>query len=511
MIKHYLNEALAACEKLLPQPPSDEQPTGAPPSTPEPPQFGQEWMQACQTVANILTSMGFVQEAYPWRSMALDQTPNSAKFYAASGWACSQCEDWEQAIYFCQRTLECEPDSATAHRQLAKVYHRMGDADAELETLNALLAKRPDKAEAEGHHKLGQVLRGRDQTSEAIACYQRAIEQDNQYEKAYYALGDLLSQQGNQAQTVELFAQMVQQLPEAAMAHYRLGKAYRQTQQLERAVESFRAAIALNPQLQWPYMGLANTQIQRSLFDEAIATCRSFIEAVKPLEQKKDTAWAYSLMGNAHAKKGERALAAMAHQEAFALSGWSLAAERDYQFKQSWFGQHISEWTEYFAPLNELLGMRHSLQALALGAQDDGSLLWLVDNLLKEPDDRLICLSDRISEQFQQNRAKLPNPDKVVLQTENISAQLEALPDESFDLAYIQSDCKQADYLQSVSTYLWKSLKPSGLMCFKSYRWQHPSDPSQSSKIGIDAFIASIEGDVEILCRSHQVILKKGR
>lgn len=521
MIKQYLDEALSTCETLLPsQPPTppDIASASTPTSSEPPVQIEQEWMEACQTVANILTSMGFIQEAYPWRSMAFDPVPNSAKFYAESGRVCSQCEAWEQAIYFCQRTLEYDPDNAAVHRQLAQVYYRIGDRTAETQTLDHLLAQRPEAATAEGHYQLGQVLRGQDQLSKAIACYQRAIEQDGQYADAYYALGDLWTQQGNQAQTVELFQQMVEQLPETAQAHYRLGRAYRQTQQPEQAIAAFRAAIRLDPHLHWAYMGLLNILMQRRLWDEAIATCESVItaaeleaaelEAAEPSEIK-NIAWAYCFMGNARAKKGDRRLATRAHQSAFALRGWPQAAERDYQFGLNWFSENIPVWAEYIAPMNELSMLRHPLKMLSLGDQDDSSLLWLMDTVLIEPDDQLTCLTDRASDSLQQNRAKLSQPDKLVIQEGDTQTRLEALLEETFDWVYVQSDRKQADYLQSVSIHLWRSLKVSGLMCFKDYYWQHPGDPSKSSKVGIDAFIAAVGDRAEVLCRSHQAILRK--
>ena len=522
-MKQYLNEAIAHCEKLLEaQPTSRDRPDEQTPIAVIPTkqqaqlnltaadgasQSEQSWMQACQTVANILTSMGFIQEAYPWRSMALDPTPDSAKFYAESGRVCSQCEDWDRAIYFCQRTLEYDPDNAAVHCQLAKVYHHIGDRTAETNTLNDLLAKRPDRADAEGHYQLGQILRGQGQAEAAIVCYQRAIEQNKQYEPAYYALGDLWVQQGKPTLTVELFKQLVQQLPKTAQARYRLGRAYKQTQQFELAIEAFKAAISIDPQLHWAYMGSINILMQSSRFDEVIATCQGVIQAAK--QDNRDVAWAYCFMGNAHARKGENALATRAHQQAFVLRGWRQASERDYQFKLTWFSENISIWSKYLEPLNRLIALRHPLRMLSLGTEDGSSLLWLTDNILTASEDRLLCLSDRISSQFQNNREKLFEADKLVLQTNNISAQIEDIEPKTLDFAYIQSDRKQADYLQSVSPRLWKAIKPEGLMCFKDYQWQHPNDPTQSSKVGIDTFIASVRDEVEVLCRSHQVILRK--
>jgi len=80
---------------------------------------------------------------------------------------------------------------------------------------------------------------------------------------------------------------------------------------------------------------------------------------------------------------------------------------------------------------------------------------------------------------------------------------------EAFEIIYIQSDEKQGDYIKAIATQAWPLLKPSGLMIFKDYQWRHPQDPDQASRVGIDAFIASVTDEVEILNQSHQLILKK--
>ncbi|MGC1305935.1 MAG: tetratricopeptide repeat protein [Phormidesmis sp.] len=493
MMKQYLNEALATCETLL-RPQQSEQP-----QQPE-----QPWTEACHTVGNILTSMGFIEEAYPWRSMAFDLVPNSAKFYAESGRVCSQCEDWDRAIYFCQRTLEYEPDSAAAHRRLAKVYARLGDRTAESQTLYSLLSRCPDKADAAGHHQLGQVLRALNQSQAAIDCYQRAIAQDASYAAAYYALGDVWSQQGQQAQTVELFERLVAQLPEEAIAQYRLGRAYRQTQQTDRALAAFRRALDLDNRLHWAYMGLLNTLMQQRQWDQVIAACQQMVETVEEFP------FAYCFMGNALAKKGALKQAARSHQRSFALRGWPQPTERDDRFGYTWFSENIPVWEQQLAALNQSPGGRSPIHALAVGTQDGSGLLWLMDTVLNQPEDRLTCIGEGMSEPLQRSLAQRPYGNRLMLKTEAIAPQLAALPQNAFDLAYIQSDCKQADYLQSVSAQIWTALKMSGLMFFKDYHWRH-LDPSQSAQVGIDAFIASVSDCAQVLCRSHQVILKKGR
>jgi len=266
-----LTEALATCETLLPL--SDAPAPALEDNRPH----SISWTEACQTVGNILTSMGFVVEAFPWRSMALDLTPDITQFYAESGRIYGECEVWDRAIYYWQRTLENKPDDLSVRQRLAKAYNQIGDYRSESKVINEVLEIRPDAATADGHLQLGWVMQKQGQIEQAKLCFQRAIEQNDSLSAAYYALGDLLLRQGQKEKAIELFEQFVEQLatedPEKAMAHYRLGRAYRQAQQFEQAVTHFRLALEINDHLHWAYMGLMNVLMQLGQWDEVIKTC----------------------------------------------------------------------------------------------------------------------------------------------------------------------------------------------------------------------------------------------
>ena len=75
MLTQHLTEALANCEALALQSEPAENLVI----------IDREWMDACQTVSNILVGMGLVEESCRWQTMALDPSPDVAKVYAHSG------------------------------------------------------------------------------------------------------------------------------------------------------------------------------------------------------------------------------------------------------------------------------------------------------------------------------------------------------------------------------------------------------------------------------------------
>lgn len=501
----YLDDAVTTCENLLTSEVSSDAR-----------ELAISWAEACQSVGNILTSMGFVEEAYPWRSMAFDPAPNSAKFYAASGRAYCQCELWDQAIYFCQKTLEHQPNNVSVRQRLAKVYHQLGEHRKESEVLDELLNLHPKGASAEGHYHLGQVLSAQGKRQAAINAYKRAIYQDAEYVAAYYALGEIWSQEGRWQTSVELFEKLIERCPEVAMAHYQKGRAHRLGQQTEAAISCFRQALKLDPELHWAYMGLLNTLMQMQRWDEVLQICQGITHFGEKFP------WLYCFMGNAFANKGESQQAASCHQQAFAFKGWQRCADQGYEFERTWFSENIELWQSCLSTCEgrfdesvaaASLGERTPIQALSLGSGDDSILLWLADQVLTKEADRLTCITSGVSEQLEKNLTKCLQPEKIVLSAGDLPTQLSAMVDklapQTFDLIVIQSDRKEADFLQAIATSIWPHLSTGGILFFKDYQWQHPSNPSQSSKPGIDAFIASVAGELIVLHQAHQVILKK--
>ncbi len=498
MIQH-LDEAVSTCESLLTESQLDVE-TDPPPDDRA---LAIAWAEACQSVGNVLTSMGFVEEAYPWRSMAFDAAPNNAKFYSASGRAYCQCKLWDRAVYFCQKSLEYHPDNVSARQRLAKAYSELGERRKESEVVNELLTLDASGATAEKHCMMGQLFAMQGNRAAAVECYERAIAQDAEYAAAYYTLGEIWSQQGLWEKSVALFETLIERSPKAAMAHYQMGRAYRLGQQSEAAIACFRQALKLDPELHWAYMGLLNTLMQMQRWDEVIQIC----EGITHFAEKFP--WLYCFMGNAFAHKEDFQQAAQCHQQAFALKGWQTCADQNYLFVRTWFSENIELWQDYLKPLTEHVADRSPAQILSLGSSDDSILLWLADEILRQSDDRLICITPWVSEQLEQNLAKLLRPEKIVLDVGNLQEKMAALSQQTFDVIVIQSDCKNAGYVRSLATSVWDRLQVGGILFFKDYQWQHPTEPSQSSKHGIDGFMASVVDQIQVLHHAHQVILKK--
>ena len=73
---------------------------------------------------------------------------------------------------------------------------------------------------------LGNILQDQGKLEEATFMYNKAIEVDDKYYKAYYNLGNIYLNDGRPNMAVEEYKKVIKIKPEYAYAHYNLGCAY---------------------------------------------------------------------------------------------------------------------------------------------------------------------------------------------------------------------------------------------------------------------------------------------
>ena len=73
---------------------------------------------------------------------------------------------------------------------------------------------------------IGNILQDKGKLNEAEFMYQKAINIDNKYYKAYYNLGNIYLQTGKTNMAIEEYKKVIKIKPEYPYAHYNLGCAY---------------------------------------------------------------------------------------------------------------------------------------------------------------------------------------------------------------------------------------------------------------------------------------------
>jgi serine/threonine protein kinase/lipoprotein NlpI len=217
-------------------------------------------------------------------------------------------EYWEQgkkeeAVQAFKQAIAMEPNTVSAHSNLAAVYAEQGqyeDALAELQT-----ALRIDPEYAKAYNNLGVIYHQQHKYTEALAAFQKAVILDpdsRQHLKnlanIYYEKGDLASAatiyekivaQGNEelvilkrlgiiyyrlkkfADAVRTYATLAKLCPQDAEVLEKLGAMYYANHQVEEAIKILHNAIKLNPELQDANNNLGVIYFSQGKNDEALA------------------------------------------------------------------------------------------------------------------------------------------------------------------------------------------------------------------------------------------------
>ncbi len=156
-------------------------------------------------------------EAHYRESLAIEPQPS---IYNDLGFVLERQGMSFEAVDMYRKSLELDPESTTAHYNLAASLARSGEfAEAEVH-FRSVLEKEPS---TQAYTGLGIALQQQGKTDEAIARFNDAITEDSNNAAAYDQLGTILVQQGKLEEAVSIYQNLISNVPSAA-AHEELAQ-----------------------------------------------------------------------------------------------------------------------------------------------------------------------------------------------------------------------------------------------------------------------------------------------
>jgi len=145
----------------------------------------------------------------------------------------------------CREILSVDAGHAQTLHLLGLIEHQRGRSADAIEHLCMAIAR--DGRDPAFHHNLGNVLRACDRTTEAIACYERALTLAPASVDTLYNLGNTWQDLGQPERAIAYFEKALRIRPDAVELHSNLGTALQELGRLEEATACYRRALALRP------------------------------------------------------------------------------------------------------------------------------------------------------------------------------------------------------------------------------------------------------------------------
>jgi predicted O-methyltransferase YrrM len=196
------------------------------------------------------------------------------------------------------------------------------------------------------------------------------------------------------------------------------------------------------------------------------------------------------------------------------ISRW----EEGKTFSTDWAGHHFFLWSEL------LQEQRHRpVRILEIGSWEGRSALYFLNYL---PKSRIACidpfsgsvehhndpyfaeLARKSESQFDANLKGFGDRVEKIKGTSTDMLPELGISGRRFDIAYIDGSHMAADVYRDAAL-TWTMIEPGGIVIFDDYGWDLMEAERERPKLGVDAFLKTIEGEYRELHRSWQIAIQR--
>ena len=229
--------------------------------------------------------------------------------YYSNGKTYFNREEYDQAIFECQKAVEIDQNFKGAHRLIGEAYLKLRDLekaeksardalniDQNYELANELLEKIKQK-----HKEDGDSYQNRDAYAEALRSYQQAIRIDKKYKEAYKGCGFVYWNMQEYSEAITAYRQAINIDDRYRPAHNNLGIVYLEIGEYDNAVNSLKRAIEIKPDCPKTYHNLARTYFKMENLQDANETV---LEALRLDANNQQTLKLRKNIQDAHLRQG---------------------------------------------------------------------------------------------------------------------------------------------------------------------------------------------------------------
>ncbi|NOY59781.1 MAG: tetratricopeptide repeat protein [Calditrichaeota bacterium] len=241
---------------------------------------------------NIAWSTGYehtknklYREAIPyfWKVVKLDTIKRFPDLYTFLGDCYIKLNKPDSAMIVYRMGTEKYPQKSHYHRSLAWLLAGKQQASEAIEEYKKAIAI--DSTNVSDYKALGNLLVSENRNDEAIEVYQKILKMEPKNAEAQKVYAQLLGTTGDQDAVIEAQEKALKMDPENTDLMYTLGETYFKLSEFQKTIEKFNLYLKLKPNdtFALEYLGKAQQNLEQ--YHEAIATYEKII-AIKPDSKK---------------------------------------------------------------------------------------------------------------------------------------------------------------------------------------------------------------------------------
>ena len=175
--------------------------------------------------------------------------------------------DYNGAIDLLQQSIETDPSGRESYRTLAKLYHKLGMANEEVQTYADWTAQHPN--DATPHYEQARAYLALGMNSDAFNELQQFQQLSADDLNSYSMSASMYRQLGLRAEEGQALQAWAAEVPNSIDARAALAQYYRSTGNREAALAEYQVVAQLTPQNADAHRNLANVYRQLQRYDDA--------------------------------------------------------------------------------------------------------------------------------------------------------------------------------------------------------------------------------------------------
>jgi predicted O-linked N-acetylglucosamine transferase (SPINDLY family) len=175
----------------------------------------------------------------------------------------------------------------------------------------AAIQQKPDYAEV--FNNMGMAFKGQNRLDEALVCYQKALEINPDYATACNNLANVFMEKGKLNDAESFYQKALEARPDFPEAYNNLGNVLKEQGRLDEAIRNYHNALSVRPNYPEAYNNLGNAYQEKNALADAI---RVYQQALRFDQNNYKT---YSNLGNAYQKDGQLHQALSCYRKALEL------------------------------------------------------------------------------------------------------------------------------------------------------------------------------------------------
>jgi tetratricopeptide (TPR) repeat protein len=244
--------------------------------------------------------------------------PNDPRFLHLRGFVGYQLGKHDLAIEFITKATVIRPHDATYWYNLALPFIAEGRLSDALSCYQKALQLKPDLTPAIVN--MGNVLQELGRADEAISCYQKALRLQPENASAYLNMGNAFQDKAKFQEALSCYEQALGLNPDFVEAYYNKGNAFKAEGRLHEAIACYEKAVKLRPDDFNALYNMGNAHQELNKLNKAISLYR------KALEIRPDDPGPHNNMGNCFKSQGKFDEAVSCYKKALEMNPYCAEA-----------------------------------------------------------------------------------------------------------------------------------------------------------------------------------------